>query len=984
MGTKRRDAVSQPKRHRPAKKMKGASETLEEAIAFAATPFGQAVGIPAPSEKDAESAAILLEQATKVELFLDVAARDDAKLKDALKDAGLDGTTDVMHDARHYDPSAQTKEQKNAALVLVESELNRVADLDRKCKDNGASLADRQKLWESVPMRLRPDDVVEDLRAYALTQRLIADESDESKQASWDMMVQNLIKTGGSVVGTLLSSAGITATTIDFAGAAGTMTGNGVAEDGSRTTGNYGEDFEEDSIEGYRVRMWGIAQAFQFIADAVVAIDKSAKEPPPGQDEAAQKTEAEIEEEEKSLTPEEKKAAQEKRFAAEVTRQKKYGDIISKRKQAMDARVGDTLAKLMTVTAALKVLIGHIKILPVKLPQLSGILTACEGFLTLAEAYEMNLKAGFMSDEVAAILVHQSETSRTDDVGMAINAIADAAGDKLAQTLKAKNAAMAAGVGKISRGTGTVGMASGDAAVSPVLFIGGMIAEFGSAIYGLKNAKDDLFKSFDDDERHLTLLRQAALGDADAKKEIMSDCPFYCAMYLGHAVKEGNEDAINLLNTMNFADAEDFKNYDEYMIRKAMLWAIGKDDLAPGSESPAAAALNSVTAKVTAAKDAIENAATWARDSGKRDKEIDLGVPELTANSWSTYKTRSTDSGVKSVSTGVKEQLAVYEASQPKIYKEGVLNVQQADACLSALEDVSTLISNYVPEWKSQPEGGYAPESAIEFCVRMRDLAEKARNELLADLYDREKHPSNQPPAPYAYGSDFTEAGFLSQVAEAKDNGVKVQNYAELAALISGWATSEKAFETGTQDAVHADGMVKLYIKTLKSIHKVVPENEHFPGLNQDFSNYLEKIGAESLSRIARYQGFVHRRNAEFKVTGPVDATPANFDANLKQAHVTLLEQNPKAENEIRARLAAIGSFYSDPMEGETASGPEVKEYLDSSEKAWVELSKSFGQYRRVCQSHKPWRLYIEDLMAIADAKAKSYGKRKVTIGGET
>jgi hypothetical protein len=969
-GMKRRDAVS-VKLKRPAKKKRSSTESVDDATAelqsFANSAFGQAAELPSSDEspdirKESENAMILREKAYKVELFLEAAARDDAQLRDALKGAGLDETTDVMHDGRHYDPSAETKEQKSAALTLIETELNRVADLDKKLKANGASLADRQQLWASVPIRLRPDDVVEDLRAFALTQRLIADESDESKEESWNKMVVDLIKTGGSVVGTLLSSAGITGTTLDFAVQVDTLGGSSdlrdQTKDGTRAEGNYGEDLGDESFDDYRKKLWAIAQGFQLIGDAVIVIDKMNKDPVPGKEKAGEDA------------------------AEDEKKDKDFKNLVAQRKAAMDTVLGDTFSKLMTLKTVLGILIGHIKLSPLgALPQANGIMTACQGFFSLADAYETQLKANFMNQELADMEAKRSAASRTDDVGQAIEAIALAAGDKLEQTLKARNATMATGVGQIARGTGTFTGGSGEVISGTILFVGGMLTEFGATIYGLKNAKDDLFKSFDDAERHLELLRNAALGDADAKKEIMSDCPFYCAMYLGLAVKEGNQEAINLLNTMNFADSDDFKDYDAYMIRKAMLWAIGKDDLAPGSESPAAAALNSVSAKITAAQEAVTHAAEWvagARDTGERLKEVDLGLPELTANSWANYKDASDKSGVKSQKTGIKEQLATYEKSLPGVFKNGGIGVEQANACLDALEEVIAAISSYTPEWKTQPEGGYAPESAIKFCIKLRDMAEKARRDLIKDCYDTQKNPKALPPKKHEYKSELTEKGFLEQVKAAKEFGVTVTGHEKLAELLGGCVASEQLFLTGRQDGTHAGGMVDLYNKTLRSISRVEAKNADFPGLNQDFTAYLENIGRMCLIKISEWTGFEHRKHAEFKTVGSVEATVASFDANLKQAHETLLPENAGEERKIRSLISNLEKGVQDHLESETAIGEDVSKYLDASEKAWEEFSKALGKYRRLCQAHKPWRLHLEKLAAIADAKAKAYGKRKV------
>jgi hypothetical protein len=860
---------------------------------------------------------------------------------------------------------ALEKFERSDALATLEDEIGRLVALHHMLKTNGAGLADLQQLWEAVPLRMRLDEVVEELRPFYFAHHLLEEETDANIAAAKDSAKIALATTGVPVL------AGAFGTVACFLAADHAASGSDAIDqltpqdketlsekqaDGTRDRGVVGEKIDEP-YEDYNKTILLTNQCLATVHDLLLGANEAIKR--------------------------------------EENKRSKANEMIANRQQELKDIGGFAVENRGNIQKARMILtqiFGRLQLLGMSWhPVVRGALKIVQGQLRMCEGIELRIKALEAEQQSGALAKSQPEMSRGSGSGKAGKVI-EATLSKQAKRLEMQgNATLAIAASQTVAGAGMIGTGLGEVTVSPIVALLGSLMQGGATAFQTCKTILNMSEDASDDAILKELLKRAHAGDADAKIEVMESSSFYCAMYLAHAAKEGDAEALDVLSDMHFHDEKDFAEHDVYLMRKAITWALGQSDLNPEAKSVIEDIVKGITSFATSAYDTVTKkgrnitSLSWPDDP----KDVKFHAPELTAQCWHDYKTEAYKHGIWYQATGVSKLLDTYEQKlQLTIRDDQTPNYEAFDDCADALAGVIVKLHAYKPKWHNRKKGTTAPQGAIDFKSGMANLAGQKRVALLAKFQDGGVHyDQTAAPPPQKYNVELTSAAFTAQLELASQNKVDLNGKGEAKKAIDAYEGLVADFHAKRCFATY-DPLIAGITQVKATLGALTGHNIGYPGENENFTTYVANMIKECDKTLETLvdlsEGEVNRFNAT-----SVKLVFTEFTVNLLRARKHWLREDDahaKLEKPVTDKLVALNNAYLATAEVEletwlTENGALAADYIKYHDTRSIEfqaMAKLLAAYAQHCGYHRPWQRYLRALKDEAEAASRRHDTLKL------
>ncbi len=856
---------------------------------------------------------------------------------------------DTFMDARSFKPSKDGEIKPE--LAAAQAAMERVQKTADQMKAFGASHQDIAELWEAVPQDFRPDEVIEELRPYAMARKAIVDESEASRLESRGRSKRKLGDIALQVAGVVdsIATATLDASLVEQFAETGDVFGEGGSEPA---------DEEALSLEGGKLHEWAVtASVLQAgISATTIGLERRARAIALADDDTERNNPETLLELQRARSGR-LKMAEHIRIGREI------------------ANSAITIVKVFTVN-----------------PVVAGFLTILKGILKLLKALEWNLKRLEAAEKELLLMMTQQETDRTNPASESADAMRAALAQQKLLAERMKKAETIGAAGKMVRGTGTAiaGAGSGEVATMGtglvVMGIGGTMEGVGVVLTGRAFVANYITNKAEE-KKCIALMQDAAAGDREAKKQLMKDSSFYAAMYLALAAKEEDPTAIRILNDMQLS-AEDIEQNNAYILRKAMLWASGKDDRSPDEAGIAGIAKEGATRPAKKTKSAMETTKDFVMRRNQTDDRVVVREfdPELTAKNWDDTKKAAYESGVREAKTGIGKQLKALEKAVGKI---GDGDMKQVRKAVEACEELFHLFGGLSPEWISPRPDGEMPVGFITYAQDMRELAMEQKLDLLSAYEEDEMQAPRYviPPA------EVTEASFKAACDLAKENKVILDDSVKAAKKAFGafgkigkdMPRDEEVFELAAEDPKRLLEMIEISRDLAAAVGNCAPINELSADVDRTFRAYVDQLSQRILEHIVDpLEGIADKGRSAFK-------PPASRDGDLKFSRHRIKEAYENAKDdcllqqEMPESMTTALDGLSDALKNkemelddDELEGSDA--HIKSLDKVAVDLlafEKEARDWRKDIEDHKPFRDYLLSLAELAREQAEEADRKK-------
>ncbi|MCV2868865.1 hypothetical protein OEW28_09515 [Defluviimonas sp. WL0002] len=931
-------------------------------------------------ETDADQIADLYDDLQRVKIDLDdamsAAARDkvldDAEqITAAFTALSEDEDFDVYLDAHAFDATDENGNPK-PELVAAKEQMDKVIAATAVIKANGGNLADIAALWDTVPEAFRPDEVVEELRPYAIARKAILGESAESRAESATRFKQGIGKialTVTDVIDTVLTA------TLDNS-TFQQLVEEGTLLDGAGS-GDQPADDEWFDVQDSKFSAWVIAgtELHAGICATTIGVERTGRK-------------AALADGLDRNNPE---------VLLELERARS-GRI----KMAQHLREGRKMAD--AVVSTVKVFAVH--------PALSGFLTMVKGVLKLIKAFEYALERLEAAEKELMVMTTQRDVDRTNPVNQSAEAMRAALTQNKKHAERLEKANKIAAAGQILRGGSTVVAGTGEPGTA-IAGLAGMGVGGGMEAVGVTLVTRAEYKNFKtnkaEETRCIELLQRAAAGDSEAKKSVMKESSFYSAMYLALAAKEGDAIAMRILNDMHFT-AEDIEKNNVYILRKAMLWAAKKDDRSPDEAGMVGIGVGKVKSAGSKFMAGVETAGDILTRQNRTDDRVVVAefVAEFTLQNWEETKKAAYASGVRERKTGIAKEFGNLDRAMAEIMLTGPTapaeeNQGEKSAAkrrakfekalqdaLNALDALFHLFGSVDPEWISPRPDGQSPVGFAEYLQEMRNLAAEHRTELL-NLMENSGADLRAPA--YRILPSLDPARFDEACKIASLNGVQLDDrvkaarklivschfeYPKIIELTNNFDGDAKKNQKQREKIVE---FIALARSLSAALSQCAPKNLHSAQIDTVFRQFASDLSQTAIEEyVSPIEEVADAARETFATQNPpaVELVAGTIRLAYRRAREECLMTNelPDALDKALDQLPALMTHPSRQLSDDDLGADNIIDF-DEQAQVFLKIESGLREWGRSIKDHKPFFKYLMSVAALAGGEAREADRKK-------